>query len=125
MKIESSRLVNGCCYGLPSPSNSLAVHSSRASTTPPLFLTNEGEPINPDSLTEYVRRYVDDNGIGKRGSCHLFCHTMATRMLEHGADIRHIEAMLGHAKLTTTEIDTQVRIRKLHQIYGADSEPGT
>ena len=83
----------------------------------PLFLTNEGEPINPDSLTEYVRRYIDDSGIGKRGSCHLFRHTMATLMLEHGADIRYIQAMLGHAKLTTTEIYTQVSIRKLRQIH--------
>ncbi|TWB87048.1 integrase/recombinase XerD [Synechococcus sp. Ace-Pa] len=84
---------------------------------PTLFLTNEGEPINPDSLTEYVRRYIDDSGIGKRGSCHLFRHTMATLMLEHGADIRYIQAMLGHAKLTTTEIYTQVSIRKLRQIH--------
>ncbi|WP_218933575.1 site-specific tyrosine recombinase XerC [Rubripirellula lacrimiformis] len=84
---------------------------------PTLFLTNEGGPINPDSLTEYVRRYIDQSEIGKRGSCHLFRHTMATLMLEHGADIRYIQAMLGHAKLTTTEIYTQVSIRKLRQIH--------
>lgn len=84
---------------------------------PTLFLTNEGEALNPDSLTEYVRRYIDASGIGKRGSCHLFRHTMATLMLEHGADIRYIQAMLGHAKLTTTEIYTQVSIRKLRQIH--------
>ena len=41
---------------------------------------------------------------------------MATLMLEHGADIHYIQAMLGHAKLTTTEIYTQVSIRKLRQI---------
>lgn len=82
-----------------------------------LFITNDGQPINPDSLTEYVRRYIEASGIGKKGSCHLFRHTMATLMLEHGADIRYIQAMLGHAKLTTTEIYTQVSIRKLQQIH--------
>lgn len=82
-----------------------------------LFITNCGEPLEPDSLTEYVRRYIDESGVGKRGSCHLFRHTVATLMLENGADIRFIQAMLGHAKLTTTEIYTQVSIRKLQEIH--------
>ena len=66
-----------------------------------------------------VREYVDAADIGKRGSCHLFRHTMATLMLENGADIRFIQAMLGHAKLETTEIYTQVSIRKLKEIHEA------
>jgi integrase/recombinase XerD len=82
-----------------------------------LFITNAGQPLEPDSLTEYVRHYIDQSGIGKKGSCHLFRHTMATLMHENGADIRFIQAMLGHAKLTTTEIYTQVSIRKLQQIH--------
>jgi len=82
-----------------------------------LFLTNIGQPLEPDSLTEYVRRYVEAAEIGKKGSCHLFRHTMATLMLENGADIRYIQAMLGHAKLSTTEIYTQVSIKKLQQIH--------
>jgi integrase/recombinase XerD len=44
---------------------------------------------------------------------------MATHMLENGADIRYIQAMLGHAKLTTTEIYTQVSILKLKEIHSA------
>ena len=83
-----------------------------------LFLSNLGTALEPDSLTEYVRRYVDEADIGKRGSCHLFRHTMATLMLENGADIRYIQAMLGHAQLSTTEIYTQVSIKKLQQIHG-------
>ena len=54
---------------------------------------------------------------GKRGSCHLFRHTMATLMLENGADIRFIQAMLGHAELSTTQIYTQVSIVKLKEIH--------
>jgi integrase/recombinase XerD len=83
-----------------------------------LFLSNIGGPLEPDSLTEYVRHYIDAADIGKRGSCHLFRHTMATLMLENGADIRYIQAMLGHAQLSTTEIYTQVSIKKLQQIHG-------
>ena len=53
----------------------------------------------------------------KRGSCHLFRHTMATLMLEGGADIRYIQQMLGHEDLKTTQIYTQVSIRKLQEVY--------
>ena len=70
-------------------------------------------------MTLLVREYVTAADIGKRGSCHLFRHTMATLMLENGADIRYIQAMLGHVKLDTTTIYTQVSIRKLKEIHTA------
>jgi integrase/recombinase XerD len=57
------------------------------------------------------------SGIGKLGGCHMFRHTMATLMLEGGADVRFIQAMLGHAKLDTTEIYTHVSIRKLKEVH--------
>lgn len=53
------------------------------------------------------------------GGCHLFRHTVATLMLENGADIRVIQEMLGHAKLTTTELYTRVSINLLRQVYSA------
>lgn len=84
-----------------------------------LFLTNEGESFTPNRLTQMVREYVDAAELGKRGSCHLFRHTMATLMLENGADIRFIQQMLGHAKLETTQIYTQVSIVKLQEIHKA------
>jgi hypothetical protein len=55
-----------------------------------VFLTNTGEAITPNRLTQLVREY-DRADIKKRGSCHLFRHTMATLMLENGADIRFIQ----------------------------------
>ena len=84
-----------------------------------LFLTHLGEAFTPNRLTQMVREYVDAADIGKRGSCHLFRHTMATLMLENGADVRFIQAMLGHAKLETIQIYTQVSIRKLKEIHEA------
>jgi site-specific recombinase XerD len=69
-----------------------------------VFLSNAGESFSLDYLTGIVRGYVEKSGVGKQGACHLFRHTMATLMLEGGADIRFIQAMVGHADLKTTQI---------------------
>jgi integrase/recombinase XerD len=82
-----------------------------------LFLSNAGEVFSPNRLTQMVRQYVTVAELGKSGACHLFRHTMATLMLEGGADVRYIQAMLGHAELSTTQIYTQVSIRKLKEIH--------
>jgi integrase/recombinase XerD len=84
-----------------------------------VFVSNAGEPLSLDYLTEMVSGYVAASGIGKRGSCHMFRHSMATLMLEGGADIRFIQAMLGHAKLETTQLYTHVAIRQLQEIHRA------
>lgn len=84
-----------------------------------LFLTHLGEAFTPNRLTQMVREYIDSAEIGKRGSCHLFRHTMATLMLENGADVRFIQAMLGHVSLETTQIYTQVSIKMLKEIHTA------
>ena len=82
-----------------------------------LFLSVTGLALEPNTLSELVRNYIKKADIGKTGSCHLFRHTMATLMLENGADIRFIQAMLGHANIQTTEVYTQVSIKKLQQVH--------
>ena len=82
-----------------------------------LFVSHFVEAFSPHWVTDIVRTYVEKAGVGKTGGCHLFRHTMATLMLESGADIRFIQAMLGHAKLETTSIYTYVSIRKLKEIH--------
>ncbi len=82
-----------------------------------LFLTHWGEPITPSNLTSQSCRYVTAAQIGKRGACHIFRHTMATQMLEGGADIRYIQAMLGHAELSSTEVYAHVAVQKLKAIH--------
>jgi integrase/recombinase XerD len=84
-----------------------------------LFLTADGARFSPNGMTSLARNYVLAADTGKRGACHLFRHTMATLMLENGADIRFIQEMLGHAKLETTQIYTQVSIKKLQEIHRA------
>jgi hypothetical protein len=59
-----------------------------------------GEAFTPNRLTQLVREYIQAADLAKTGSCHLLRHTMATLMLENGADIRYIQAMLGHAELS-------------------------
>jgi integrase/recombinase XerD len=88
-----------------------------------LFLGNEGKPLTLAWLSRVVSLTVDRAELGKRGGPHLFRHTMATLMLEGGADIRFIQAMLGHAELSTTQIYTQVAIRQLAQVH-AMTHPG-
>ena len=83
-----------------------------------LFLTDYGEPFEKNRLGDLVRRYLRHAGIA-HGSCHAFRHAMATHMLENGADIRFIQAMLGHSELSTTQIYTQVSIGKLKAIHAA------
>ena len=50
-------------------------------------------------MSKLVRDYVEQANLGKSGACHMLRHTMATLMLENGADIRYIQEMLGHSEL--------------------------
>lgn len=83
------------------------------------FLDETGKVLDPHKVSRAVKKYVKQSGIDKVGSCHLFRHTMATLMLENGADIRFIQQMLGHSMLSTTEIYTHVAIHKLKEIHTA------
>lgn len=88
-----------------------------------LFLSRDGRPLEAKRLSEKVRGYVEASGTGKPGSCHLLRHTAATLMLEGGADIRFIQALLGHESLETTQIYTRVSVTKLAEIHAA-THPG-
>lgn len=84
-----------------------------------LFLDDFGRPMGATFLGDLMRRHVEASGITTPGACHVFRHACATHMLENGADIRFIQAMLGHANLETTQIYTQVSMTKLKEIHNA------
>jgi integrase/recombinase XerD len=81
------------------------------------FLNGQGRKIDPVWLGVAVSNYVKKANIGKTGGFLLFRHSMATRMLENGADIRFIQKMLGHTELKTTELYTHVSIKKLKEVH--------
>ena len=89
-----------------------------------LFLGREGTALSHDYLSWLVSQHLSKAGIGKKGmSCHSFRHSMATQMLEGGADIRYVQEMLGHTKLDSTQIYTRVSIKKLKEVH-AKTHPG-
>ena len=88
-----------------------------------LFITISSGPIHPPHLTAKLQKRIQRSGIEKSSCCHIFRHTMATLMLEGGADIRYIQEMLGHARLRTTQIYTKVSIGKLKEIH-EQTHPG-
>jgi integrase/recombinase XerD len=88
-----------------------------------LFLGNEGRPLSPVWLSTLVSQRVKAAAIEKKGGCHLWRHTVATLMLEGGADIRFIQALLGHADISSTQIYAHVSIRQLQRVH-AESHPG-
>jgi integrase/recombinase XerD len=82
-----------------------------------LFLSQYGEALSRDHLSGMVHDYLLAANIGKGGGPHLLRHTMATLMLENGAGLRFIQEILGHEKITTTQIYTHVSIRRLKQVH--------
>lgn len=87
-----------------------------------LFLTRFGNPISLGNLTLKVRGYIEAAALGKTGSCHLLRHTMATLMLERGADVRYIQEILGHSDISSTQIYTHVSIKRLQKVH-AETHP--
>lgn len=82
-----------------------------------LFLSSVGTALCPDWLCRKVRAYLRGVSIQKRGSCHLLRHSVATLLLEGGADIRYVAEMLGHARLETTQRYTRVSIDRLRSVH--------
>ncbi len=84
-----------------------------------LFLTQRGGQIRTKEVTRLAHDCIVAADLGKVGSAHLFRHTCATVMLENGADIRFIQALLGHANLASTQIYARVAIGKLKEVHAA------
>ncbi len=80
-----------------------------------LFLSNRGTPISRVMVFHFIKEYADRAGIKKTISPHTFRHSFATHLLEGGANIRAIQLMLGHEKITTTEIYTHMDREYLRQ----------
>lgn len=80
-----------------------------------VFISKRGTPISRIMIFHFVKKYADLAGIKKNVSPHTFRHSFATHLLEGGANIHAIQLMLGHEKITTTEIYTHLDMDFLRQ----------
>lgn len=85
--------------------------------TGPLFLNKARKRLSRWSVWSMIRKYHRLAGLGVPVSPHKFRHSFATHLMDHGADLRSVQSMLGHASLSTTQIYTQVTRERLRQAY--------
>jgi integrase/recombinase XerD len=82
-----------------------------------LLINYKGEKLTRDGVRRIIQEVAKSAGINKKISPHTLRHCFATHMLEHGADLRSLQEMLGHASISTTQIYTHVTSERLKQIH--------
>ena len=94
-------------------------HWARRGDSEAVFLNARGGRLSRQGAWGIVRRYGDKVGLGERLTPHVLRHSCATHMLDHGADIRVVQELLGHASIATTQVYTKVSTERLRSAYDA------
>jgi integrase/recombinase XerD len=81
------------------------------------FLSRRGRKIGTDILDRRLQAYGEKAGIEKKVTPHVLRHTFATHLLKHGADLRSLQEMLGHARITSTQVYTHIEISDLKAVH--------
>jgi integrase/recombinase XerD len=95
------------------------VRWARRGDSDAVFLNARGGRLSRQGAWGIVRRYGDKVGLGDRLTPHVLRHSCATHMLDHGADIRVVQELLGHASIATTQVYTKVSTERLRSAYDA------
>lgn len=95
------------------------VRWARRGDSEAVFLNARGGRLSRQGAWGIVRRYGDKVGLGERLTPHVLRHSCATHMLDHGADIRVVQELLGHASIATTQVYTKVSTERLRSAYEA------
>ena len=82
-----------------------------------LFLSHRGNKLENSGFGLFVKRYMIRAGIEKTVACHLLRHSMATHMLEGECSLRYVQEMLGHSRISSTQVYTHVSMTKLKEVY--------
>ena len=82
-----------------------------------LFVSAQGKQLNGRTVQLALKRYLAAAGLDAKLTPHKLRHTFATHLLDHGADLRSVQELLGHSQLTTTQIYTSVSVERLKRVY--------